>query len=137
MSIIFFIIKEYCISQWIHTSNKALTLSLTISGLCCIETSPLICSASQWTGFCMLGTSVMKELRRSPPTILWKSVLTCHTAELAVFVCFCIWIFFHDYSRFTGQQRKWEAISLYPFYHLFPLHDHLDITWVIIAERSP
>ena len=27
-----------------------------------IETSPLICSANQWTGFCMLGTSVMNEL---------------------------------------------------------------------------
>ena len=27
-----------------------------------IETSPLICSASQWTGFYMIGISVMKEL---------------------------------------------------------------------------
>ena len=27
-----------------------------------IETSPFICSANQWTGFYMIGTSVMKEL---------------------------------------------------------------------------
>ena len=27
-----------------------------------IETSPLICSANQWTGFCMIMASVMKEL---------------------------------------------------------------------------
>ena len=27
-----------------------------------IESSPLICYASQWTGFSMIGTSVMKEL---------------------------------------------------------------------------
>ena len=27
-----------------------------------IETNPLICSANQWTGFYMLGTSVMIEL---------------------------------------------------------------------------
>ena len=27
-----------------------------------MEKSPLICSANQWTGFCMIGTSVMKEL---------------------------------------------------------------------------
>ena len=27
-----------------------------------IKTSPLICSASQWTGFYMIGSSVMKEL---------------------------------------------------------------------------
>ena len=26
------------------------------------ETIPLICSANQWTDFCMIGTSVMKEL---------------------------------------------------------------------------
>ena len=26
-----------------------------------IETSPLICRVNQWTGFCMIGTSVMKE----------------------------------------------------------------------------
>ena len=27
-----------------------------------VETSPLICSANQWTGFYMIRTSVMKEL---------------------------------------------------------------------------
>ena len=31
-------------------------------GYYCIETSPLICSANQWTGFYAIGTSVMKEL---------------------------------------------------------------------------
>ena len=28
-----------------------------------IETSPLICRENQWTGFYMIGTSVMKELK--------------------------------------------------------------------------
>ena len=28
-----------------------------------IETSPLICRANEWTGFYMIGTSAMKELR--------------------------------------------------------------------------
>ena len=28
-----------------------------------IETSPLICSANQWTGFYMITASVMKELK--------------------------------------------------------------------------
>ena len=32
---------------------------------------------------------------------------------------------------------KWEAISLYPFSQLHPLHRHLDISWVIAAESSP
>ena len=30
-----------------------------------IETSPLICIANQWTGFYMIGASVMKELNLS------------------------------------------------------------------------
>ena len=28
-----------------------------------METGPLICRASQWTGFYMIGTTVMKELK--------------------------------------------------------------------------
>ena len=28
-----------------------------------IETNPFICSANQWAGFYMIGTSVMKELK--------------------------------------------------------------------------
>ena len=28
-----------------------------------IEKSPLICTANQWTGFYMIGTSVKKELK--------------------------------------------------------------------------
>ena len=42
-----------------------------------IETNPLICSANQWTGFYIIGTSVMKNSRRSSSTILRESVLTC------------------------------------------------------------
>ena len=29
-----------------------------------VETSSLICRANQWTGFYMIGTSVMKELKK-------------------------------------------------------------------------
>ena len=28
-----------------------------------LETSPLICTANQWTGFYMIGTSIMKDLK--------------------------------------------------------------------------
>ena len=30
-----------------------------------IETSPLICSANQWTGFYMITASIMKELNKA------------------------------------------------------------------------
>ena len=43
--------------------------SLTLSWRYHIETSPLICCGNKWTGFCMIGTSVMKKVKacgRSP-----------------------------------------------------------------------
>ena len=53
------------------------------------------------------------------------------------FFFFSIWVFFHEPSLFTGQQRKGEGISLTPLYHFHPLHRQLDISLAIVAERSP
>ena len=50
---------------------------------------------------------------------------------------FSIWVFFHEHSRFTGQQGKGEGIYLTPLYHFHPLHRHLDISQAITADRSP
>ena len=38
---------------------------------------------------------------------------------------FSIWLYFHEYSRFTGQQGKGEGIYLTPLYHFHPIHRHL------------
>ena len=43
-----------------HWSNLSL-IALEIMQLL-VQTSPLICSANQWTGFYMITVSVMKEL---------------------------------------------------------------------------
>ena len=40
---------------------------------------------------------------------------------------FSIRVFFHEHSRFKGQQGKREVISLTPLYHFHTLHRHLDI----------
>ena len=53
------------------------------------------------------------------------------------FFFFSIWVFFHEHSRFTGQQGKGEGIYLTPLYHFHPLHRHLDISRAIAAESSP
>ena len=53
------------------------------------------------------------------------------------FFFFPIWVFFHEHSRFTGQQGKGEGIYLTPLYHFHPLHRHLDISQVITAKSSP
>ena len=50
---------------------------------------------------------------------------------------FSIWVFFHEHSRFTGQQGQEEGIYLIPLYHFHPLHGHVDISRAIIAESSP
>ena len=44
---------------------------------------------------------------------------------------FSILVFFHEHSRFTGQQGKGEGL-----YHFHPLHRHLDISRAITAESS-
>ena len=101
-----------------------------------IETSPLICSANQWTGFCIIGTSVMKDSRRSSST--YTESLFLHVVKhnlLFLFLC-SVWLFFHEYSRFIEQQVKVEATSLQLLYHFHPLYRHLDYSWVIAAESS-
>ena len=92
------------------------------------------CSANQWTGFYMIGTSVMKELRRSSPIILWKSAFTYRKAELgSFFLCGFSFTNIH-YSKDSRGEGK--AVSLYPFYHFFLFHRHLDIYQVIATGRS-
>ena len=107
-------------------------------GSCLIETSPLICSENQWTGFCIIGTSFMKDSRRASST--YTKSLFLHVVKNIFCFCFCffssIWLVFHEYSRITGQQVKGEAISLNPFYQFHLLHRHLNISWVIAAESS-
>ena len=103
---------------------------------CLIETSPLICSASQWTAFCIIGTSIMKDSRRSLSTN--TESLFLHVVKHNLFFLFLsICLLLHEYLQFTGQQVKGEAISLYPFYHFLLLHRHSDTIWVVAAERSP
>ena len=54
-----------------------------------IEISPFICSANQRTGFYMIGTSVMKELR--------NRLIHCFWTKPEIFIAFkfkFIWLFF-------------------------------------------
>ena len=46
-------------------------------GLYHIETSPLIYGANQWTGFYMIGTSVMKELMLYPLHLKFVIIHKC------------------------------------------------------------
>ena len=113
-----------------HTSNRALTLSW--------RTSLSIRSANQCTGFYRIGTSVMKELRRSSPIILRKSFLKCYKADFIFFIFFSIWIFFFMNIHTSQDNRGRGKLSLYIFfYHFHSLHIHLDISGFNALEGSP
>ena len=104
---------------------------------CQIETSPLIFSANHWTGFCIIGTSVMRDSRRSLSTYTESLFLHGLKHNLLFVVVFFLSGFFST-SIHNSQDSMWrgEDISLYPFYHFHPLHRHFDIIWVIAAESS-
>ena len=113
-----------------------------VGSSCRIETSLLICYVNQWTGFCIIGTSVMKDSRRSSSTYnesLFLHVVKHNLLFLFLFVClfffylaFLSWIF--TIHRTAGEEGGY---SLFPFYPFHPLHRHLDISWVIAIESEP
>ena len=67
-----------------------------------------------------------------------KTIHQCAQIRLILEVkfCFSTWVFFHEYSRFTGQLEKRDTISLSPLYHFHLVHRHLGISQEIIAENS-
>ena len=67
-----------------------------------------------------------------------KTIHQCAQIRLILEVkfCFSTWVFFHEYSRFTGQLEKRDIISLSPLYHFHLVHRHLGISQEIIAENS-
>ena len=46
-----------------HTLQRTLETLHSFGGLSHIKNSPLICRANQWTGFYVIGNSVIKELK--------------------------------------------------------------------------
>ena len=57
--------------------------------------------------------------------------------KTAIVAFFSIWVFFHEHSRFTGQQGKGQVICLTPLYHYYPLCRHWNISRATTAEISP
>ena len=105
-------------------------------GSCRIETSPLICSANQWTVFCIIGTSVMKDSRYF--LSLYTERLILHVVKDNFLFLFFFYLGF--LSRILTIHRtagEGEANSLFSFYILHPLHKHLHISWFIAVESSP
>ena len=119
------------ISRWIHTSNKALTLSWRNFLSYRNQSIDLLCkSTDRFLYDRDLRHKRVKTHLTPWPIILRKPVLACHKTELAFF---SVWVFFHEYWHFRGQQGKGEPISLYPFYYFHSCHRPLDISQVVAA----
>ena len=49
-----------------HDHKSKNTALLTLPGPYHVETNPLICKENQWTGFYMIGASILAELKLNP-----------------------------------------------------------------------
>ena len=104
MSIIFSYSSN--ISQWIHASSKALTLSWWRFLL--YRNQSIYFSSNQWTGFRIIGTSVMKDSRRYSPT--YTKSLFLHVAKHNLLLLFFFYLAFLS-RMFTIHRTagEWEG----------------------------
>ena len=99
-----------CLNEYMQVAKHQLFHD---RGFCLIETSPMICSENPWT-----GRDLHHERFTRCSSSSYTKSLFLHVKHdlLFLFLLFFIWLFFHEYSWFTGQQVKGDAITLYPFY---------------------
>ena len=104
MSIIFSYSRN--ISQWIQASSKALTLSWWRFLL--YRNQSIYFSSNQWTGFRIIGTSVMKDSRRYSPT--YTKSLFLHVAKHNLLLLFFFYLAFLS-RMFTIHRTagEWEG----------------------------
>ena len=75
-------------------------------------------------------------------SILARNEKFIRTGASDLVIFYPIWVFFREHSWFTGQQEKWEAISLTPLYHFHPLPAenlslHIARTQIWTGNRFP
>ena len=117
-----------------HTRNKALTLPWWRSPSYRNQSNNLLCKSMDWF---LYDRDLFHERVKTLFTHHTPKVCPLYRVVKQNSLFFSICVFSHENSRFTGQQGKREAISLYPFYHFHSPHRHLDISRVIDAESSP
>ena len=133
MSIIFS--ESRNISQWIHEGTEALTLSLRRFLSYRNQSSKM-----HW----FLYNRGFRHER-------FKSLFIHHTPRVCSYmllsiirfffvILFCFFPFSFPFTDIhDSESNRWKGrLSPYIlFYHFYPLHRHLDISWVIAVESSP
>ena len=103
----------FCRNQGIYLNQYMKVQSINSfifhnGGSCRTETSPLICSVNQWTGFCMIGTSIMKYSRRSSST--YNESLFLHVVKHDLLFLFLFFFYLGLLSRmFTIHRTAGEG----------------------------
>ena len=106
-------------------------ISLMLNGLIFLFFWTPLCGRSR--GFCPLSVCLSVSLTN----FVYFSLYYQFYLKVVLFLFFfSIWVFFHEHSRFTGQQEKREGICLTPLYHFHPLHRHLYISRATAAGSS-
>ena len=104
------------------------------------------CTSLKWFACCILYQKLNSRkqgvsIRNNKDKHKLKNFIFFVTLRLWIINKFSLVFFildsFHKHSRFTGEQKKGEAISLISLYHVHPLHRNLDIIQAITAESSP
>ena len=95
----------------------------------------MICSANEWTGFCIIGTFFMKDSRCCSSTYT-KSLFLHVVKDVLLFLLFFFVSGFSFTSIHYSQNSRLRG-GLFPFYRFYLLHRHQDISWVIAVESSP
>ena len=105
-------------------------------GSCRIETSPLICSSNKWAGFCIIGTSVMKDSRCSSLTYTESLFLRVvkHNLLFCFSFFFSIWLFFSQtfvIDRIAGEGGDYLITSFLP---LSPASDTCTLAGLLLQR---
>ena len=66
-----------------------------------------------------------------------KSTTKVNIVYDGFFFVFSFGVSFHEHSRITEMQGKWEDIPLTPQFHFHLLYSHLDFSRAITADSSP
>ena len=115
--------------MFLFDSDKRFTTLIYDGGCYHIETSPLICSANQWTGFYMITVSVLKELNP------WKFFLFPWTIYSLLVITSSLKL--HDYHCKTNcyisfNSKTWKRFwSSWIIYLVVVVPSFLGITWAL------
>ena len=103
-----------------------------------IETSPLVCRANQWTCFYMIGTFVMKELKKSYLFEVYSSFLSAFDTSQILLMASYLLNNFKTSLCVINRNLHTLLISSYDIQRIYLIIEIIHPIWVIynVVQRS-